>query len=783
MLVGAVLAATSATAIAANQDYNYAIQATTSVGAPSYLSGDFGSMKADQAISTLKNILSAEPSYKATGREEFKVRSQYVDNNGIRTSRLTQTIDGLPVYGTEMVIREKLDVQNPQLQLGNSFTNNVEGKIFSVTGHVAKVSTNSAKLGVMTSARAKNNVLRAAQNLGSVVGEPELAYYYSSETGQAVQAWKIEVSYSNETMAWGRDIIFFDAGSADVLSRWPQVHSAKSRSTHSLDNQTVESQADEHKLPGRLLCTDNQACNDAQGQQAHDGASDVYDYLKNQFGMDSFDNRGSKIISSVHLGNGVNNAFWTGKQMIYGDGDGTRFNAFTNDYDVIAHELGHGVTTSFSNLTYRNGSGALNESFSDIMGMNADARKRGLSVPNWKLGEEIRKDGQPFRHMDNPTADGVSKDYFPEKFAYIQSWEQCNQQNDCGGVHLNSGISNLAYVLTVQGGSHPRGKTSQQVEGIGLDKAEQIFFYSYKDGLQANATFADARQATIDYAQQTYGDAEANTLKNAWCAVGVGECGDDGTGPVEPGDGLENGKGVSVSGSQGESQYFTMDVPANATNLSFSITGGSGDADLYVKAGSKPTTSSYDCRPYKDGNEEVCNITNAQAGTYHVMLNGYSNYANVTLTGRYDGDSTTPGENEAPVARFNVDCDGLSCTFDASGSTDSDGSITSYEWSIGGMPATGVNYQYTFAEGGDYEVKLTVTDNDDAEASTTQTVSVSSGTTNPGNCQGVSQWELWTTYYPGQQVQYQGKLYQANYTVYYWAPDSGYGYWTLVGNC
>ena len=782
MLVGAVLTATSVTAIAANQEFNYAVQATTSVGAPSYLSGDFGSMTADNAVSTLKNILSAEPSYQASGRESFKVKSQYVDNNGIRTSRLTQTIGGLPVYGTEMVIREKLEVTSPQLKLGNSFTNNVEGKIFSVSGHIAKVSTNSAKLGVIGTESAQGNALRAAQNIGTVVGEPELAYYYSAETGEAVQAWKIEVAYSNDTIAWGRDIIFFDAGSADILSRWPQVHSAKSVSTYSLDNQTVESQADEHKLPGRHLCTDNQACNDAQGQQAHDGAKDVYDYLKNQFGMDSFDNQGSKMISSVHLGNSVNNAFWTGKQMIYGDGDGTQFNAFTNDYDVIAHELGHGVTTSFSNLTYRNGSGALNESFSDIMGMNADARKRGLSTPNWKLGEEIRKDGQPFRHMDNPTADGRSKDYFPEKFAYIQEWEQCNQQNDCGGVHLNSGISNLAYVLTVQGGSHPRGKTTQQVSGIGLDKAEQIFFYSYKDGLQANATFADARAATIDYAQQTYGADEANTLKNAWCAVGVGECADTtGPGPVE-GE-LENGKGVNVSGNQGESQFFTLDVPQGATNLSFSTTGGSGDVDLYVKAGSKPTTSSYDCRPYKNGNEETCDIANVQAGIYHVMLNGYSAYQNVTLTGRYDGDSTNPTENQAPVASFSVNCDGLSCTFDGSASNDSDGNITSYAWNIGGMSASGANYQYTFAEGGDYEVTLTVTDDDNAESSSTQTVSVSSGTTNPGNCQGVSEWELWTTYSPGQRVQYQGKLYQANYTVYYWAPDSGYGYWTLVGDC
>jgi serine protease len=78
-----------------------------------------------------------------------------------------------------------------------------------------------------------------------------------------------------------------------------------------------------------------------------------------------------------------------------------------------------------------------------------------------------------------------------------------------------------------------------------------------------------------------------------------------------------------------------MTVPAGATNLRFTIAGGSGDADMYVRFGSAPTTSAYDCRPYLNGNNETCNIATAQAGTYHVMLRGYSAYSGVTLTGSY----------------------------------------------------------------------------------------------------------------------------------------------------
>ncbi|MFT4926428.1 MAG: microbial collagenase [Phenylobacterium sp.] len=104
---------------------------------------------------------------------------------------------------------------------------------------------------------------------------------------------------------------------------------------------------------------------------------------------------------------------------------------------------------------------------------------------------------------------------------------------------------------------------------------------------------------------------------------------------------LSNGVGVSVAGAQNSDTHFTMDVPAGASDLNFNINGGTGDADLYVQFGSAPTSSTYECRPWIGGNTESCDITNAQAGTYHVMLNGYNAYT-TTLTGSYTGGSTMP---------------------------------------------------------------------------------------------------------------------------------------------
>ena len=196
-----------------------------------------------------------------------------------------------------------------------------------------------------------------------------------------------------------------------------------------------------------------------------------------------------------------------------------------------------------------------------------------------------------------------------------------------------------------------------------------------------------------------------------------------GTPPPPTGNELTNGVAVTgLSGSTGTEQNFTMDVPAGASNLAFNMSGGTGDADLYVKFGSAPTTSSYDCRPYASGNTESCPVASPQEGTYHVMLRAYSTYSGVSLVGSYD----VSAPNVAPNASFTYNCNNLACTFDGSGSSDSDGSISSYSWSFGG---SGANASHTFAGAGTYSVTLTVTDNDGATDTSTQSVTV----TEPAN--------------------------------------------------
>lgn len=196
------------------------------------------------------------------------------------------------------------------------------------------------------------------------------------------------------------------------------------------------------------------------------------------------------------------------------------------------------------------------------------------------------------------------------------------------------------------------------------------------------------------------------------------------TGGTTGGNELQNGVAVSGLGaSKGNKLNYTMVVPAGATNLSFAISGGSGDADLYVKFGSAPTTSSYDCRPYINGNSETCNIANVQAGTYYVMLNAYSTFSGVSLVGNYDA----PSSNTPPTAGFSFSASNLSVSFTDT-SSDSDGIIATRSWNFGdGATSTATNPSHTYASAGTYTVTLTVTDNGGMTASTSHSVTVTGG--------------------------------------------------------
>ena len=116
---------------------------------------------------------------------------------------------------------------------------------------------------------------------------------------------------------------------------------------------------------------------------------------------------------------------------------------------------------------------------------------------------------------------------------------------------------------------------------------------------------------------------------------------------------LQNGVAVTnLSGATNSQQFFFIAVPAGQASLTVQISGGTGDADLYVRFGAHPTTSTFDCRPFINGNNETCSFTNPAAGNWFIMLNGFATYSGVTLKATYAVDTTTPLSNNVPVTNI-----------------------------------------------------------------------------------------------------------------------------------
>ena len=233
--------------------------------------------------------------------------------------------------------------------------------------------------------------------------------------------------------------------------------------------------------------------------------------------------------------------------------------------------------------------------------------------------------------MNNPTQDGYSADYYPERL-----YPSCTptSSNDYCGVHGNSGIANLAFYLLSQGGTHPRCKTTVSVPAIGITKAEQIFYRALTTGLMTSTTnFQGARNATKTAAEQLYGAsaAEVTAVTACWDAVGA----PGGTVPVTT---LTNDVGLGSQGaSTGNYLHYKIAVPSGQTSLVVTTTGGTGDADLYVKRGAQASSSTYDGKSEGSTSAETVTISNPVAGDFYVALYAYSTFSGVTVKATYTG--------------------------------------------------------------------------------------------------------------------------------------------------
>jgi Zn-dependent metalloprotease len=287
-------------------------------------------------------------------------------------------------------------------------------------------------------------------------------------------------------------------------------------------NRLVYDARKKDQLPGTLVRSEGDAkSKDAAVNEAYDYSGDTFDFYSELFDRHSLDDNGMTLISSVHVAEvddagkyvPMDNAYWNGEQMAYGDGDGIVFQRFTRSLDVVGHELTHGVQSFTSNLKYRGQSGALNEHFSDVFGILVRQWRRGETAAkaSWLIGREVlvaAPTRRGIRDMENPGTAYKDDPYLGSDPQPAHMSKIYTGASDNGGVHINSGIPNRAFALT-----------AKALGGKAWDVAGRIWYQTMLQ-LTTTSQFQDCADMTLQVAA-AYGAAAKKAVTAAWRNVGV----------------------------------------------------------------------------------------------------------------------------------------------------------------------------------------------------------------------------------------------------------------------
>lgn len=503
--------------------------------------------------------------------------------------KYSQTYNDLPVFGREVVVQ--INPQDEVTLIGGQYEPAIE---LDTTPQLA------AKDAVYS---AFSQFDPASTDTPTILAAPELLVYTDDDT-QPVLAYKTPVEYVTNETGYHKEWLFVDANKGTVINRINMIYSAFNYSIHTLDNQCLSQNSS--ALPGTEITADDGE--HAAGVDANSGHA--YWFYQHMFGRDSWDNKGRKLVSTIHArfqgsngSCGSDNAFFTGDQMVYGDGSTSLSNPGAA-IDIFGHEFSHGFTASESNLTYQNESGAINESISDIMGTGVSIWKNsgGSSAGNpdslnptdkdWDMGEDAALQQSWQRHMDDPEENGQSIDDYNDRNTGTA---------DSGGVHTNSGIMNLAFYLLSQGGTHPRGNTTNTVTAIGVEKALQVYYYANNNLFTSSTNFEDARAKLASAAKTLYGCDAWESVHQSYDAVNV-----PGTRSAECDTTDDGGTGGDTGGGAGGDTGGDTTPPATGNNIALNS----------ATSASSTYSNSY----------AVQNATDGNSGSYWVSRNIYNSY-------------------------------------------------------------------------------------------------------------------------------------------------------------
>ena len=505
-------------------------------------------VKKDITSTAYNYLLELQPILQLENPElEFKVHDIKTDNNNRSHVRLSQLYKGIPVYGAEVMVHMN------EYGIGESFN----GNYYNFNENIDPIPAISEQLAVdkvgahlggdkplspLTSQ--ERQLVQHEEPIAtlciyhdkSLVTLPVLAYHIIY-CPKLQERWEYFVNASTGTILHRFQTVCFADGPRTAtgldlngISRSIQTYQ-KGATFFLLDISrpmytAVGSELPDQPVGGILTVDMNNTFGDDQAIQhntstnnnwntalqtkalsAHFNAGAAYEYYRTKHNRNSIDGEGGTIISIINVpdeeGKAMDNAFWNGKLMCYGNGN-LMFKPLAGGMDVAGHEMTHGVVQNTANLEYQGESGAINESMADIFGSMMDPA-------DWLIGEDVVKPaGFPsgaMRSMSDPHNGGTNLShpgYQPKHLNEVYTGTEDN-----GGVHINSGIPNHAFY--------------KFAEAITREKAAAVFYKALDDYLTKSSKFIDLRLAVAKAASDLYGAGSNEVIQAgiAFDAVGI----------------------------------------------------------------------------------------------------------------------------------------------------------------------------------------------------------------------------------------------------------------------
>ncbi len=289
-------------------------------------------------------------------------------------------------------------------------------------------------------------------------------------------------------------------------------HSPARQTPGTRTRETYDAQGTEQRpqVPSRTETSPPDPVN-PEVNEAHDGAGETWRLLQERFGRDSLDGEGMVLVSTVDW-DAMDNAYWDGEAMTYGRGQ--LFNRFTADPTVCGHELGHGFIQFAWGAVYYGEPGALNEHGADVLGSLVEQHAKGQDVhaADWLIGAELLGptiQGRALRDMLHPgTAYDdplIGTDPQPDHYSRRYRGGQDN-----GGVHINSGIGNRAYVLA-----------ARALGGSAWEHVGKLWLQYVMPGASAMITYPEFASRCVAMAREHFTPAVAAAVRHGWREVGL----------------------------------------------------------------------------------------------------------------------------------------------------------------------------------------------------------------------------------------------------------------------